>query len=214
MRLEVAFAEQNAVVVEGALEKEESGERLPGELCFGGEADPSTKLRAGAGPVQEEGTRGDQLLGGGAATGAEMPGEPAVDGGHAAGEVELAVEVAGGAEGEGGWRLAVGGWRLGEISRQLAVGSRQLAVGSRQLAEISRQLAVGSRQFAVEETGKILPGDAEGQLEEDALDEEAGIGTIDMAPVFPTGIQFLTEGFESLSDERPLGVGYDGAAYR
>jgi hypothetical protein len=179
MRLEVAFAEQDAVVVEGALEKEESGERLPSELCFGGEADPSTKLRAGAGPVQEEGTRGDQLPGGGAAMRAEMPGEPAVDGGHAAGEVELAVEVAGGAEGEGGWRLGVGGGQL-----------------------------------AVEETGKILPGDAEGHLEEDALHEEAGIGMGYVAAVFSAGIQFVPEGRDALADEFPLWIGENGSASR
>lgn len=128
--LEVPFAEEDAVVVEGTLEKEECGEGLPGELSAGGEEN--------ARPVQAEGTRCDQLVGGRAAMEAKVPGEPAVDAGHAAGEIELAVEIAGGAEGEG-----------------------------------RRQLAVGSRQLAVEEPGKILPRDAVGQLEEDALHKQA-----------------------------------------
>ena len=91
--LEGPFADEDAVVVEGTLEKEEGGEGLPGELRLGG--------KPNAGAVQEEGTRFDQFHGGRAAVEAEMPGETAVDAGHAAGEVELAVELAGGAEGEG-----------------------------------------------------------------------------------------------------------------
>lgn len=50
------FADEDAVVVVGALEKEEGGEGPPGELRFGGQADPSGALRAGPGGVQDEGT--------------------------------------------------------------------------------------------------------------------------------------------------------------
>ena len=125
--LEGSFAEQNAVVVEGALKKEEGGEGLPSELFCGSE--PNSWA------VQEEGTGGDQFIRGRAAMEAEMPGEPAVDGGHAAGEVELAVELAGGAERKG--------------------------------------VCLGDH--LPEQVRKVVPRDAMRQLEEDALDEEAGV---------------------------------------
>jgi hypothetical protein len=124
-----------ALVEQGALEEQEGGTDFPGEVFREGGDDEAA--------FDGEGIGGGDVVEGTVALVVEVAVEEDVDGGHAAGEVELAVEPARGADREGFGEL-VPGEAEGELEedevQKIAVCARAPWLGRGSLGENTRVL--------------------------------------------------------------------------